>query len=162
MFVYGNLIDVSCVFQQVMARPEMRHLANFADASHQTAKYRQAADAIVANIKNYLQQLLKVKGSRTTISQRAYRTVVAACSGANLVTNTLLRKTSEVLGVHVRNISRGVRDRCALEEEKGSGYVACTRARYRNKMPDQVPVLLSCVTYLFLIIINLTYVPRCG
>ena len=44
--------------------------------------------------------------------------------------------------IHGRNIRRGVRDRLKLEEAPGSGFVMCDRKTYRNKMSDQVPVLL--------------------
>ena len=40
-------------------------------------------------------------------------------------------------GVHPRNVSRGVRDRSALEEASDSGYVMCTRKQYRNKICDE-------------------------
>ena len=41
-------------------------------------------------------------------------------------------------GVHPRNVSRGVRDRSALEEASDSGYVMCTRKQYRNKICDEM------------------------
>ena len=96
------------------------------------------ADRIISNIKDYLTNVLATKGTRKTLAQQAYRTVVAACSGANLVEARLLRKTCTLLGVHWRNIARGVADRSALQEKKGTGFVECTRKEYRNKMPDQV------------------------
>ena len=46
-------------------------------------------------------------------------------------------------GVHTRNITRGVRDRGALEEAKDSGYVMCSRERYRNKIPDKAWAVLD-------------------
>ena len=103
LFVYGNLADASHVLTNVMQRPEVRYLANFADSSKQTVKYRQAGDAILANIKNYLNELMTTKGPRTTIAQRAYRTVVAACSGANLVANQLFNNKSTSFALQMKH-----------------------------------------------------------
>ena len=46
-------------------------------------------------------------------------------------------------GVHPRNVLRGVQDRTKLEEDQNSGYVVCSRKRYRNKMPDKVWAVLD-------------------
>lgn len=46
-------------------------------------------------------------------------------------------------GVHPRNVLRGVRDRTKLQEAKDSGFVMCTRKRYRNKIPDKVWAVLD-------------------
>ena len=54
-----------------------------------------------------------------------------------------MRKAAAALGVHIRNISRGVTDRAALVEAKGSGFVEYSRATYRNKMPDLVWSILD-------------------
>lgn len=140
VFVYGNLMDTSHILGKLLQRPEARYLTSFT----MTATIENSvSEAIVSNIKNYLGTMMKTKGTRKTLEQQTYRTVLAACSGENFAAGKLLSKAAAALGVHLRNINRGVTDRTALEEAKGSGFVECSRSRYRNKMPDLVWAILD-------------------
>jgi len=138
-FVYGNLMDATNVFDNVIKRPAARYLAECLLTSTSSAS---VTDAIVTNIKNFLGKTMKTKGTRKTLEQQTYRTVMAACSGDNIVASKLLHKASKALGVHIRNIVRGVTDRTALQEQNGSGFVKCTRKEYRNKMPEVYEIFL--------------------
>ena len=135
IFTYDNLMDASHLLSNVLKRPETRQLTQYII---QTSTTVGITDTIVSNIKSFLGTTMKARGTRKTLEQQTYRTVVAACAGDNLVSQKLLRKASEALGIHIRNVTRGVADRTALQEKKGSGFVLCSRKEYRNKMPDLV------------------------
>ena len=143
IFTYGNLMDASHLLSNVLKRPETRQLTQHI---MQTSTTVGITDVIVSNIKSFLGTTMKARGTRKTLEQQTYRTVVAACAGDNLVSQKLLRKASEALGIHIRNVKRGVADRTALQEKKGSGFVQCSRKEYRNKMPDLVR--LECVIHI--------------
>jgi len=168
LFTYGSLLDTSAVFTRVLESPEIRELVTIGGHPDNRHKYWDTLKAITANIKEYLTVVLGTKGSRSTVNQRAYRTVLAACSGTNLKN---VRQTSDVLvrtfylscvfafvntlfihvcclqGIAPRNVLRAVKDRFALQEHPGSGYVACSRKTYRNKMPDKVCISERLHTY---------------
>ena len=167
IFTYANLLDTSAVFLRILRAPDIRELVNFGGHRDSRKKYWETLNAIAENIKKYLTVVLQSKGPRTTVNQRAYRTVLAACTGSNLRRQKNLRLASDVLvrtcdasilcccilccgctttrwcyfylqGIMPRNVRRGLQDRNALEEHPGSGFVACSRKTYRNKMPDKV------------------------
>ena len=100
VFTYGNLLDTSAVFVRMLQSPEIRELTLLGGHRDNREKYWQTLEAIVANITSYLTVVLQTKGPRTTINQRAYRTVLAACSGENLVKQKSMSTAGTVL-VHV-------------------------------------------------------------
>ena len=57
-------------------------------------------------------------------------------------------------GVRPDNLSRACEDRAKLEEAADSGYVACSRKTYRNKMPDKVEI---CIRFLFFLFVFFLY-----
>lgn len=138
LFCSGNILDSVEVFARFLKKPEVRHLTLKGCPDHQTEKCQRTITAIVENIKDYLNSFLSATGSRKTLEQQAFRTVVTACSGSNLRQKKLMTQTSRALAIHPRNVLRGVRDRSKLEELAGSGFVMCTKKTYRNKMPDKV------------------------
>ena len=54
-------------------------------------------------------------------------------------------------------MSRAVRDRRKLEEDKQSGYVCCSRKRYRNKIPDKVSYANRHDVYILYCLLMLLY-----
>ena len=142
VFTYGSVLDATSILLRFLQSPEIRELTQLGSHKGKHA-YWDSMQAIVDNVSNYLNGILETKGPRTTANQRAYRTVLAACAGPNLVESRIQTKAASVLQVHFRNIKRGVQDRRKLEEEPGSGYVMCTRKTYRNKMPDKVWSILD-------------------
>lgn len=97
IFTYDNMIDTSAILLRVMQTPEIRELTLVAGGPDRRQQGWQAAQAVIDNIKRYLTVSLHTKGSRTTENQRAYRTVVAACSGHNLVSQRKLSETGRLL-----------------------------------------------------------------
>ena len=101
IFTYGNLLDTSAVLGRVLQAPEIREMTMLGRSSgDHTAKYWQTVQAIVQNLKKYLTVLLKTKGSRTTVDARAFRTVLAACSGPNLTQLKRVHAASTILVCH--------------------------------------------------------------
>ena len=101
IFTYGNLLDISAVLGRVLQAPEIREMAMLGrSTSTHAAKYWETVEAIVQNVQNYLTVLLKTKGSRTTVDARAYRTVLAACSGPNLTQHKRVHAASTILVCH--------------------------------------------------------------
>ena len=84
LFVYDNLADAGHVLNHVLKRPETRHLLNWSWTSKATT-VSGVTDGIVDNIKIFLGKVMVTKGTRKTLEQQTYRTVLAACSGENLV-----------------------------------------------------------------------------
>ena len=138
VYTYGSVLDTVAVFAKFLQTPEIRELTLIGCHGGLSENYRQTVDAIISNIGEYLSVLMKTKGPRTTEGERAYRTVLAACSGENLRAERRLASAGTILKVHHRNVARAVRERGKIMEEKGSGYVAVARKIYRNKMPDKV------------------------
>ena len=165
IFTYGNILDTSAIFLRLLQTPEIRELTFVGSRTEHSYKYWQAVETIIDNISNYLNEILATKGTRTTVAQRAYRTVLAACSSTKLADQKNISQAASVLvsiymiivyrycciliplfffnildeqKIQHRNVLRGIKDRAALEEAPNSGYVACTRKEYRNKMPDKV------------------------
>ena len=173
LFTYGNLLDTTNIFQRFLGSPEVREIGSIGLLRDNRERRWKTVEAIVENIQRYLTVILECKGSthtggsRSTIDERAYRTVLAACSGENLVKQRLRFEASQCLvrrsdsltrsfvlpnrnlsqGVIPRNVSRACNDRTKLEEAPDSGYVACSRKTYRNKMSDKVTNLYSCCTH---------------
>ena len=106
IFTYGNLLDTSAVIVRVLSAPEFREMLVIGQQRDHRAKYWQTLQAIIDNIKKYLTVILQTKGSRTTIDARAYRTVLAACSGKNLTKLRSIHATGTILVyyVYVRNM----------------------------------------------------------
>ena len=97
MFCRGNILDVAEVFSRFLQKPEIRHLALTGCPSNQNEKYQRSITGIVENINKYLTTILATKGSRQTLDQQAYRTVLAACAGPNLKQQHLMKETGRVL-----------------------------------------------------------------
>ena len=85
------------MFLRILRAPEIRELVNFGGHRDSRKKYWETLNAIAENIKKYLTVVLQSKGPRTTVNQRAYRTVLAACTGSNLRRQKNLRLASDVL-----------------------------------------------------------------
>ena len=165
IFTYGNILDTSAIFLRLLQTPEIRELTFVGSRTEHSYKYWQAVETIIDNISNYLNEILATKGTRTTVAQRAYRTVLAACSSSKLVGQKNIVQAASVLvstyiiramlvsyvfvclletqKIQHRNVARGIKDRAKLEEIPNSGYVACSRKEYRNKMADKVYVSLQ-------------------
>ena len=97
LFCYGNTLDVLEVFHRMMTKPATRYLQEIGSDCTQSTQVRETIDAIMKNVTNYLTTILQTKGTRQTIEQQAYRTVVAACAGPNLRENRLMDSASRVL-----------------------------------------------------------------
>ena len=104
IFTYGTMSESSSIFLRILASPEIRELSLFGrhdmrdrHAQYHPAAYWQAMQAVVASLKHYLSTILKTKGSRHTVAQRAYRTVVAACSSVNLNEMRLVQTCAKLL-----------------------------------------------------------------
>lgn len=98
IFTYGNLVDSAGLLLQVLKKPEIRYLLHFKeDASIQSEKDRKVYNAVIHNIRKYLSVVMKTKGPRKKLAEQAFRTVVAACSGPNLVKDKTVGATSSVL-----------------------------------------------------------------
>ena len=82
---------------RVLQKPEVRHLTTIGCAEPHTHSYHRAVTAIIQNLKKYLTVVMTTKGTRKTVEQRCYRTVLAACSGSNLVQQKLMGTASQVL-----------------------------------------------------------------
>lgn len=97
IFTYGNLLDTSAIFLRVLQAPEVRELTIIGGQRDHRTKYWETVESIVGNIKSFLSVVLHTEGTRTTVNQRAYRTVLAACSGQNLKEQRHVREASEAL-----------------------------------------------------------------
>ena len=80
-----------------MEVPEIRHLTEIGSDHSKSMQVRTTVDAMIANVSDYLTKILATKGSRSTIDQRTYRTVVAACSGSNLREKKLMGYACRIL-----------------------------------------------------------------
>ena len=101
IFTYGSLLDASALFGRVLNAPEIRELASIGRSSgDRSPKYWQTVQAIIENVENYLTVLLQTKGPRTTVNARAFRTVLAACSGQNLQEQRRVHEASMILVCH--------------------------------------------------------------
>ena len=96
-FTYGSILDTSAVFVRVLQAPEVREMINIGQKVDHRSKYWEAVKSIIDNIANYLTVILETKGPRTTLGQRAYRTVLAACSGKNLVDGRHQEQAARIL-----------------------------------------------------------------
>ena len=97
-FTYGSLLDTSAVLVRVLQAPELREIVEIAGKKQDnTPKYWETVQAIVQNIEHYLTVILQTKGTRATVDERAYRTVLAACSGENLKTNRRVHQAGMIL-----------------------------------------------------------------
>ena len=99
IFTYGSLLDASALLSRVLNAPEIRELASIG-RSDRSPKYWQTVQAIIENVENYLTVLLQTKGPRTTVNARAFRTVLAACSGQNLQEQRRVHEASMILVCH--------------------------------------------------------------
>ena len=84
---HGSVLDARAVLIKFFETPEIRELIYLSSLNlvgDKRMKHWRILQSIVENINMYLTNILKTKGSRTTVAQRAYRTVLAACSGPNL------------------------------------------------------------------------------
>lgn len=97
VFVYGNLVDAGTILLKLIKKPEIRYLMKFRGQQSKSEKYYDVADKIIVNIKGYLSEMMATKGPRKKLASQAYRTVVAACSGPNLIRQKRLTLTSRVL-----------------------------------------------------------------
>ena len=98
-FVYGNLLDTAEVFRRVWQKPECRYLAEMCENGNKKVNKKQlvVADSIIENIHSYLSEMMATKGTRKTLNQQAFRTVVAACCGKNLRQNRVIEASSNSL-----------------------------------------------------------------
>ena len=71
-----------------------------------------------------------------------------------------MRRAAAVLDIATRNVSRGIKDRLALEEMPNSGYVACSREAYRNKMPDKARTAIKPYIYINYVYTYILYIPN--
>ena len=85
------------MFARVMKSPEIRELTMIGQHREHREKYWQTVQLIIDNIEKYLTVILQTKGSRTTVANRAYRTVLAACSGKNIKEQRIVGQTSKIL-----------------------------------------------------------------
>lgn len=89
------MLDAGAILARVLNYPEIRELAQIGRV---TAEHNfKAMGAIITNLKAYLTKISRVKGSRRTVHERAFRTVVAACSGDNIRELKLYNKVCEEL-----------------------------------------------------------------
>ena len=160
IFTYGNILDTTAIFVSFLQAPEIRELALIGGRTQHSQKHWDTIETIIANIKDYLNNILGTKGSRTTVAQRAYRTVLAACSSSKLAEEKNVRRAAAVLDIATRNVSRGIKDRLALEEMPNSGYVACSREAYRNKMPDKARTAIKPYIYINYVYTYILYIPN--
>ena len=84
LYCYGNTLDVHEIFKRFMTLPGIRYLQEIGLDSTQSLQVRATVDAIVENVSNYLTEIMQTKGTRQTVEQQAYRTVMAACMGPNM------------------------------------------------------------------------------
>ena len=96
IFTYDIPLDAAAGFFRVIQAPEIRELALIAGVPNHKQKRWQVMQFLILNLKRYLTVTLQTKGSRTTVDQRAYQTVLAACSGPNL-SGGHLRETGRLL-----------------------------------------------------------------
>ena len=97
VFTYGNVLDASAIFLRILQTPEIRELTRMGGRRIKNPKYWDNLQAMVDNIRDYLHEILETKGSRSTANQRSYRTVVAACTGANIVQSRTQAQAAAVL-----------------------------------------------------------------
>lgn len=96
-FTYGNTLDVCELFTRFMDIPEVRHLTQMGSDDFHSVQLRATVDIMMRNMSDDLTKILATKGTRTTIDQQAYRTVVAACSGPKLRDNKLMGNACRIL-----------------------------------------------------------------
>ena len=82
---------------KILNSPEIRELTLVGGHAEHRAKYWQTIEAITTNINQYLNRVLATKGSRSTGKQQAYRTVLAACAGQNIVDNRNICRAAGIL-----------------------------------------------------------------
>ena len=101
IFTYGTMADSSTLLLQIEKTPEIRelhlHSLNDGQPAYQPASYWKSIQAVVENLQHYLSTILKTKGARHTVAERAFRTVVAACCGSNLSEKRIGRATARLL-----------------------------------------------------------------
>lgn len=98
IFVYGNLLDSADLLLRFLKKPEIKYLIQFEESLYMPDnKVRKVFKAVIENIKNYLSEVMETKGPRTKLATQAFRTVVAACSGPNLVQDRTLTAASAAL-----------------------------------------------------------------
>lgn len=95
VFTYGNVLDAGAVFLKILRHPEMRELSLIGDKGSQSQQ--SLFHLIIDNLNKYLTTIMEAKGSRRTVDQRAYRTVMAACSGTNLKRDRHIAHASNLL-----------------------------------------------------------------
>ena len=97
---YGSVLDTRAVFVKVCEMPEIREIASLAYLNivgDKRMNRLRSMEAVIHNLKSYLTKVLQTKGSRSTLDQRAYRTVLAACSGTNLLNDKYMILASRAL-----------------------------------------------------------------
>jgi len=99
VFTYGNVLDASAVFLKILKHPEIRELSVI--GAERGRRHSQVLQSIIDNLNKYLTTIMATKGSRTTLEQRAYRTVMAACSGTNLQRNRHVSHASSLLVIYL-------------------------------------------------------------
>ena len=105
VFTYGSVLDAGGILSRVLQTPEIRELALV--RRDKSEKEWKIMNAVMENLRDYLSRISKTKSTRKTLSERAFRTVVAACSGQNLRDNRLIQTlcrelVSNSLRAHVR------------------------------------------------------------
>ena len=101
VFTYGNVLDAGAMFLKILRHPEIRELSVIADNDSERGGRQPVLELIIDNLNHYLTTIMEAKGSRTTVNQRAYRTVMAACSGANLEQNRHVAHASSLLVLYL-------------------------------------------------------------
>jgi hypothetical protein len=98
IFVYGNMFDTVVLLLKVFNTPEVRYLLKKESSlTFRDSRDTKAINAVFANVKTYLNELMAVKGSRNKLAAQTFRTVVAACSGSNLCEQRTLTHAGRLL-----------------------------------------------------------------
>ena len=98
VFTYGSVLDSREIFLRILNAPAIRELAHDAGRNNgKGPKHWRSVEQVIDNVRNYLTKILYTKGSRTTVDQRAYRTVMAALSGENIVKSKSLMLVASLL-----------------------------------------------------------------
>lgn len=82
---------------KLLKSPEIRELTLIGGHAEHRVKYWETIEAITTNINEYLNRVLATKGSRSTGNEQAYRTVLAACAGQNIVANRNICRAAGIL-----------------------------------------------------------------
>ena len=137
-FTYPSLEKTTIILSHFLKSPAIR--ASLDDPDPAAAR---ATVLMMQNLNDYLNKINTTRGARTTENEKAVREVVAAVSGPNLKAERLQSAAAGALGIHPRRIAKGTEDRKKMNEAEGTGWIQCSKKKYRNSIPDEVHRILD-------------------